>query len=175
MKNKSRFQGGQLLVFLLMAAVLVGLDQFTKQLAVSHLQGQERIELIPQVLYLLYVENFGAAFGMMQGMQYVFYVITVIVMLGIVYVVGRMPGERRYLPMLLVCLLVFSGAVGNLIDRVAHQYVVDFIYFSPINFPVFNVADIYVTCGCGLMIFLFLIVYKDEDFSFLHGGIWKKN
>ena len=74
----------------------------------------------------------------------------------------------RYLPLLLVCELIFSGAIGNFIDRVRQQYVVDFIYFSPIDFPVFNVADIYVTVGCALMVVLFLFYYKDEELGFLH-------
>ena len=156
-------------IFLLLGLVLVGLDQFTKQLAVEHLMGAARVPIIRNVLYLLYIENRGAAFGSLQGAQVFFYIITVAVLCGIVYVVHRIPqGNRHFLPLLLVCELIFSGAIGNFIDRVRQQYVVDFIYFSPIDFPVFNVADIYVTVGCALMVVLFLFYFKDEELGFLH-------
>ena len=70
---------------------------------------------------------------------------------------------------------LFVGAVGNLIDRVWHHYVVDFIYFSLINFPVFNVADIYVTCGVICLFILILFVYSDQQFDeILHAVYHKK-
>ncbi len=158
----------RIIVFLLLAAVLTAADQWTKSLAVQHLKNTDGIVLVRNVLYLIYIENRGAAFGAFQGMQIMFYLITAAVLCGIVYLLCRIPEERRYNPMLLVCLLVFSGAVGNFIDRVKQSYVVDFIYFSPIDFPVFNVADIYVTCGCFLMVLLFLMYYKEDDFLFLN-------
>lgn len=157
-------------VFLLIALLLIALDQCTKQLAVRYLAGTERITLLRHVLYLLYIENRGAAFGSLQGAQGFFYVITVVVLLGILYVVQRIPKDMHFLPLLTVCELIFSGAIGNFIDRLRQQYVVDFIYFSPIDFPVFNVADIYVTVGCFLMILLFLFFYKEEEIDFLHFG-----
>lgn len=165
----------RMLLFLLAAAILIVPDQYTKQLAVEHLKGTDSIPIIKNVLYLLYVENNGAAFGVFQGAQYMFYVITVLVLAGILYVVYKTPvKDRHFYPMLFVAELVFAGAIGNFIDRVLKKYVVDFIYFSPIDFPVFNVADIYVTCGCMIMVLLFLFYYKDEDFAYLHSGRQKK-
>ncbi|ETP73789.1 lipoprotein signal peptidase [Lachnospiraceae bacterium JC7] len=165
----------RMLLFLLMAALLIVPDQFTKQLAVEHLKGADSIPIIKNVLYLLYVENKGAAFGVFQGAQYMFYVITVVVLAGILYVVYKTPVKNRYYyPVLFVAELVFAGAIGNFIDRVKEKYVVDFIYFSPIDFPVFNVADIYVTCGCIIMVLLFLFYYKDEDFAYLNLGRSRK-
>ena len=67
----------------------------------------------------------------------------------------------------IVLTFVIAGAIGNFIDRVVNQYVVDFIYFSLIDFPKFNVADIYITCGCFIIFFFVLFIYKDEDFQFL--------
>ncbi|HBP23938.1 MAG TPA: signal peptidase II [Oribacterium sp.] len=155
--------------FLLLGAVLVALDQWTKQLAVQYLMGHDQIPILPKVLYLLYIENRGAAFGSFQGAQLFFYVITVVVLCGLLYVVKRIPVKTpHFYPLLLVCELIFAGAIGNFIDRVRQQYVVDFIYFSPIDFPVFNVADIYVTTGCFLMVLLFLFYYKDEELHFLY-------
>lgn len=163
MKSKT----ARLALFAVICVLLVGLDQLTKMQAVRYLKGGNEITLIPNALYLLYVENYGAAFGMMQGMRFVFYIITAVVAFFVLYTVARMPAEAHFRPLYIVCALIFSGALGNLIDRAMQHYVVDFIYFSPIDFPVFNVADIYVTVGCAALVALFMFVYKDEDFAFL--------
>jgi signal peptidase II len=94
-----------------------------------------------------------------------FIVLTVAVMVILVIIYLRVPQNRRFLPLNLVMVALFAGAVGNLIDRVARSYVVDFFYFRLINFPVFNVADIYVTVAVIAMIFLFFFYYKEEDFE----------
>lgn len=153
--------------FSLMALLLIALDQLTKGLAKSSLSSGREIPILPHVLELLYVQNEGAAFGVLSGQRMLFFVITVLVLSVIVCLIRRLPEKRRYFPLFLSSLLIFSGAIGNFIDRVRNGYVVDFLYFMPINFPVFNVADIYVTSGCALMIYLFLFVYRDEDFHFL--------
>ena len=74
--------------------------------------------------------------------------------------------------MRIICFVISAGAIGNFLDRVRLNYVVDFIYFSPINFPVFNVADIYVVVSMALFLISFLFLYKEEDFAFLS---WKGN
>lgn len=159
-------RGKQLILFLLLPA-LVLLDQYTKHLAVLHLKEQPDVILIRGVLQLSYVENRGAAFGSMQNMQVLLIGLPVIVLCGIVYALWKMPQTRKYLPMFLVLLVLASGAMGNLIDRIMHAYVVDFIYFSLIDFPVFNVADIYVTCSAFALVLLMLFYYKEEDTAFL--------
>lgn len=165
-----KFQFKRFGLFLLISILLIVPDYITKQLAVQYLSDGTKITILKRMLYLLYVENRGAAFGVFQGAQFMFYVITVVVMGAILYVVNRLPKEKKYVPLFVVSVLIFAGAIGNFIDRIKQQYVVDFIYFSPIDFPVFNVADIYVTCGCLLMILLFLFYYKDEDFWFMKAG-----
>jgi|GEM_PF-45954 len=161
----------RMILFLIVAVCLIVPDQITKQMAVEYLKDVHRVPIIKNVLYFLYVENQGAAFGVFQGAQYMFYFITIVVLIGILYVVYKTPvGDKYFYPIIFVAELVFAGAIGNFIDRVSQKYVVDFIYFSPIDFPVFNVADIYVTCGCVIMVFLFLFYYKDEDFAFLRNG-----
>lgn len=155
------------ILFALISALLILPDQWTKQLAVHYLSDGTSIPLVPNILYLLYVENRGAAFGILYGRQWIFYIITIVVLSAILYIVGRIPSDRRYRPLLLVSGLIFGGALGNFIDRVRQAYVVDFIYFRPIDFPVFNVADIFVTVGCFVLVLLFLLYYKDDDFDFL--------
>jgi signal peptidase II len=79
----------------------------------------------------------------------------------------RVPGGPKYLPLRLVLIFICAGAAGNLYDRVVLHYVRDFIYFSLIDFPVFNVADMYVTVSVFVLIILIMFYYKDEDFQFL--------
>ena len=114
-----------------------------------------------------YLRNSGAAWGMLSGKINLFLVFTVIVMLIVTYVIINLPATRKYMPLLITCTLLVSGAVGNFIDRVRFGYVRDFIYFKLINFPVFNVADCYVTVSVALLIILILFVYKEDDFGFL--------
>jgi len=146
------------------------LDQFTKHQAAVYLKGKDDIRLIPGVLHLtyLYPENRGIAFGMMQGGTAVFAVLTVILAAAILYAIVRMPKTRYYLPLMITCTLLLAGAAGNFADRVLRGYVIDFIYFILIDFPVFNLADIYVVTGGILLAFTGIFVYRnDEDFAFL--------
>jgi signal peptidase II len=92
-----------------------------------------------------------------------FIVLTVLVLVIITIIYRKIPWNRRFLPLNLVLIGFFAGAVGNLIDRIWHNYVVDFFYFKLINFPVFNVADIYVTLAAVFLIVEILFYYKDED------------
>ena len=147
--------------------LLVGFDQLCKYLAVLHLQDAEDVTLIKGVLTLHYLENFGAAFGSFQGATIGFLILTVVFLGVLGYIVWKIPMERKYLALRLVTMVFAAGAIGNFVDRLAHRYVIDFIYFCLIDFPVFNVADIYVTCSCIVFIFLFLFYYKDQDFDFL--------
>lgn len=145
--------------------LLVVLDQFTKVLALQNLKGQEPITIIPDVFQLLYVENRGAAFGILQNKQWVFQIITAIVLAALIWALPRMSRERHFLPLRLCLCFIGAGAVGNMIDRIFRGYVVDFFYFKLIDFPVFNVADIYVTTSAIVLIFLIVFLYKEEDFD----------
>lgn len=145
--------------------LLVVLDQFTKVLALQNLKGQEPITIIPDVFQLLYVENRGAAFGILQNKQWVFLIITAIVLAALIWALPRMSRERHFLPLKLCLCFIGAGAVGNMIDRIFRGYVVDFFYFKLIDFPVFNVADIYVTTSAIVLIFLIVFLYKEEDFD----------
>ncbi|MCR5229943.1 MAG: signal peptidase II [Solobacterium sp.] len=147
--------------------ILILLDQFTKYLAVQHLlplQGGKI--LIPGVFRLLYLENRGSAFGMLQNKQTFFIIFTIIVLVAILIVYSHMPQTARMLFLRIDLVLIFAGAIGNFIDRIRQGFVVDFLYFELIDFPIFNVADIYVTVGCILLILLLLFYYKDEELNF---------
>ena len=161
------------LIGILAAALLIGLDQWTKYLAVLHLKGQSPIVLWDGVFELHYLENRGAAFGILQGQKGIFLICTAAILVLIAYFYNRLPTGRRFFLMRLVGVLLTAGAIGNLIDRMRYSYVVDFLYFKLIDFPVFNVADCYVTVGAVLLAVLVLFVYKEDDLSFL--SLRKKN
>ena len=148
------------------------LDQWTKHLAVLHLKGKASIPIIRDVFELRYLENRGAAFGIMQGRQYFFVVVTVIICAVILLCFARMPFKAKYVPLRICAVLIWAGAAGNMADRLRLNYVVDFFDFCLIDFPVFNVADCYVVAACILFALLILFYYRDEhDFDFLRRGV----
>lgn len=165
MNNKKKVFG--LLFYIIGIVILTELDQITKALAESRLMGKPDFKILGDAFVFSYLRNSGAAWGMLSGKISLFLIFTVIVVLIITYVVINMPVVKKYVPLLITCTLLVSGAVGNFIDRVRFGYVRDFIYFKLINFPVFNVADCYVTVSVVLLIILILFVYKEDDFTFL--------
>ena len=156
-----------LTAFIVIAAGVI-LDQWSKYMAVLHLQGTDGVDLIPGVFRLTYLENRGAAFGVLQGQQWFFYIITAVILVAVLLVYRRMPAGRKFLPLRVCAVLIVSGALGNLIDRVGQGYVVDFFYFELIDFPVFNVADIFVTVSAVLLAVLLLLYYKEEDLEYIY-------
>lgn len=165
MKQQSKTIQKKAFIGILCSVILIFLDQFTKYLAVQHLKDQMPVVLWKNVLELSYLENRGAAFGIFQGKQWPLIIFTVIVLILIIYFyLMRIPSEKHFGLLNGIAILFFAGAIGNFIDRVTQRYVVDFFYFRLINFPVFNVADIYVTVAAVLLI-LCLLFYKEEDFE----------
>jgi signal peptidase II len=160
---------------LIIMIVLVCLDQWTKYLAVAHLKQQPDIILIPKVLQLHYLENTGAAFSMLENKMLLFYISTPIIVALIFYIYIRISGIASVRRLQILLVLIMAGAIGNFIDRILHQYVVDFIYFSLIDFPVFNVADIYVTCSVILLFLLILFGMSENDLAEMTDAIkWEK-
>lgn len=146
---------------------MVAVDQISKYFAVINLKGRENAVWIKNVFELQYVENDGAAFSSFSGKQGFLLVVTIAVMLFVIFEFVRIPDGKRYMWLRIDFLMIVAGALGNMIDRVRQGYVVDFFYFVPINFPRFNVADIYVTLAMPLLIILLFFVYKDNETEFL--------
>lgn len=159
----------------ILVAILVLIDQVTKNLAISNLKDQDPIIIIKDVFQLYYLENSGAAFGILQNKEWFLITVPLLILCAIFYIVYKLPKEKKYIPIYYICLFISAGAIGNLIDRVRYSYVVDFFYFELINFPVFNVADIYVSVTGVLLVLLGLFYYKDEDFDFLNFKKESKN
>ncbi len=163
MSLKNRYwTAGTLAVLVLLAA-----DQITKFLARTYLAGTAGISLIPGVFELYYLENNGAAFGIFRNRAVYFIVLAVIVLFIVLYVYGRLPAKKHYHLLRCICIFIAAGAAGNMLDRLLRGYVIDFLYFSLINFPVFNLADCFVSVGAVLAVIALLTVYHADDFSFL--------
>ena len=152
----------------ILMVILTLLDQWTKSLVVHHLKDQSDIILIPGIFRLHYLENRGAAFGILQNQRIVFVILTIIYLAAVFWFLHRCPKTGRYTLLHIIASVLTAGALGNFIDRLRLGYVVDFFYFSLINFPVFNVADCYVCVAAVLLIYCLLFRYKEEDF------LWKK-
>lgn len=154
--------------YLFLLILLVGLDQVTKYWARANFMDGDSQVIIPKVLRLIYHENDGAAWGMFSGRPVFLIALTLVMTIVIAYCFFKIPQQRMYTPLRIISVMVASGAIGNnLLDRIIHGYVIDFIYFELIDFPVFNVADMYIVIGVSFLALLILFKYKDDDFSFM--------
>lgn len=139
---------------------IVIIDQLTKYLTVRYLMPVGDVPIIPNVIHLTYVENIGAAFGMMKDYRWIFMTASSVAIVGI-YVFLVLYGIKIK-PLLGVSLsFIAGGGIGNMIDRIFLKYVVDFINFELIDFAVFNGADSFICIGAGLMI-LYIILYETK-------------
>ena len=150
--------------------ILITLDQVVKYLTVIKLKGQNPLSIIEGVFEFTYVENRGAAFGMLQNQRILFLIFTGIFILAALYILYKMPKTKRYRLLRLTMILYIAGGVGNFIDRARQGFVIDTFYFKLIDFAVFNVADSLVVIASFLFVYLLLFYYKDEDFSFISLG-----
>jgi len=141
----------QYLFMILFVAGATALDQWTKVLVVENIPLYGHMEFIPDFLSFTYVQNTGAAFSSFKGMQWLFLVVFIVFTVGVVweFIKKKMPFTtfERW------CIAaIYAGGLGNMIDRLRFGYVVDMIKTEFMNFPVFNVADSFITCGCILLL-----------------------
>lgn len=153
--------------YFLLFAILLLVDQASKYWAKAMFMDKDCI-LIPKVLRFVYHENDGAAWGMFSGNTVFLILLTVVMVIAILYFCSKIPDDKHYTPLRIVGTMIIAGGIGNnLCDRLIHGSVMDFIYFELIDFPVFNVADMYIVVGTIILAFLILFVYKDEELNFL--------
>ena len=136
---------------ILITILLILLDQGTKLWALGSLKPIHSMTVVDGFLDLTFVQ------------RWLILVLTGVIAGALIYFYRTLPKKKAYLPLRAALLLVLSGAVGNIIDRVCRGYVVDFFEFTFFDWPVFNVADIYVVAGVILMVLLIVFVLKDED------------
>ncbi|MDU5149391.1 signal peptidase II [uncultured Anaerococcus sp.] len=140
------------MIYILIIIAGIVLDRITKIYAVKHFISNPRSG---SLINLTYLENRGAAFGILQDKRILFVILTIAIVLYLLYYfITNLKSNPLVLN--IAFSLIISGALGNFYDRLFQGYVVDFIEFAFVDFPVFNIADIFVTVGCGLLIIYIL-------------------
>ena len=147
----------QMVSYLIFTTILVIIDQITKYLTVQNIDLYEVVEVIPNIVSFTYIQNTGAAFSILEGKMWFFYIITALVIGVLIYFMYSEAKNDKLLGYLLA--LILAGAIGNFIDRLLLQYVVDMIKLEFIDFAIFNVADSYLTVG---VIMLMIYTFYDE-------------
>ena len=145
------------MVYLLMtlaAAIIVAADQITKYLVVANIDLGGYVKAIDGLFHFTYIQNDGAAFSMLKGQQWLFAVLFVVLTVAVIWeFYKKKMGFTAFEKWCIVA--IWAGGLGNMIDRVRLGYVVDMVNLEFMNFPVFNVADCFITCGCiALMVSL---------------------
>ena len=164
MRKKSKLM---LFIDLIVILTLFAGDQFTKYLAIVHLKNQPAFILIDGVLELQYLENRGSAFGMLQNQKFFILFVGFVFLAVLLFFLFKMPSGKKFRAAHIAISAIIAGGIGNMVDRFRFDYVVDFISFVLINFPIFNVADCYIVVFTILLFFLFVFVYKESDLEFL--------
>ncbi|KMJ58563.1 peptidase A8 [Bacillus sp. LL01] len=149
-------------MYYLIALVIIIVDQLTKWLVVRYMELGESIPIIHNFLYLSSHRNRGAAWGILEGQMYFFYIITVGVVIGLIIYLQKLPKDQPWMKLALS--LMLGGAIGNFIDRLLHQEVIDFIntFIFTYDFPIFNVADSALVIGVGIILVLTILEGKKE-------------
>lgn len=177
----------EIVLAIIIAFILIAFDQFTKFLAILKLKNNPDFEIIPNVFVLRYLPNDSAAFSLdpitlldkifhfklfaenpaafLNAKMIFFIIMTIIVIILLCLLYLKIPNTKHFCILNIILIFFISGAIGNCIDRCMNQYVVDFLYFKLINFPIFNVADIYVTCSAIATMFFGLFYYKESDYE----------
>lgn len=152
---------GYYLFNLICIVILLFFDQWTKQLASKNLKDAKAFPIIPKVFELYYLENRGVAFGMMQNQKVFILTMTIVLMAMVLYFLHKVHKMKHSIFARIALILIASGGIGNMIDRILNGFVTDFFSFVLINFPIFNVADIYIVVGTA-MVCIYILFFSEE-------------
>ena len=144
----------------LFSAGVVALDQYTKYLTVAHIAQYADVPFIPGFLGFTFVKNTGAAFSSFEGQQWLFALIFAVFTAAILWEYFKKPMPFSTFERWCIA-AIYGGAMGNIIDRIFRGFVVDMIHLDFMNFPVFNVADCFITCGC-IALFVSLAFFNKQ-------------
>ncbi len=149
-----------MITWIIIAALIVIIDQLAKLLVIANLGPTDCIHIIPGLFDFVYVKNTGAAFSILSENTVLLSLISVAFCIGVgIYWYIKRPTNKLFCTSLT---MLFAGALGNAIDRIFRGFVVDFISTSFMTFPVFNIADIAITCGAAILIIYMLFFDEDE-------------
>lgn len=152
-----------MIYYYLLALVVLIVDQVTKYLVVQNIELYQVKAFLPGVLSWMYIQNTGAAWSILEGQMWFFYVITTVVIIGVLYIMQKYAKKSRLFSMGLA--LILAGALGNFIDRIRLGYVVDMVRIELIDFPIFNVADMSLSIGVALIIVYVLLDEKNKKLA----------
>ena len=146
------------IIYLFIILFEVLLDQFSKQIVTAYLDLYQKVEVIPSFFNLTYVQNYGAGFSILEGQRFLFLFITIVAIIIFSYMLYK--GKNSHIVYKTSLLLILGGTLGNFIDRIVHTYVVDFLDFIIFgyDFPVFNIADYFLTIGVILLLIYTLFI-----------------
>lgn len=166
---KSRFWTKKRLLIadLIIILLLIVADQVVKYFATVMLENRGSVVLIEGILQLTYLKNTGGILGVLQNQTLFIMFIVIVLILIVIYLLTKLPDKPKFIIMHLVLSCLLSGALGNMLDRIRFGYVVDFIYFIGIDFPIFNCADILISVSTIILLFLLIFYYKEKDLEFL--------
>ena len=168
-------RGRILFCSLIVMAVLIILDQITKDLMIKNYSVGEGMVIIKGFLELLHIKNKGSAWGIFNDKPVVPILISCVLILLILFVYKNIIKYRKYKSLRICIVFLLSGALSNIIDRIRIGSVTDFVYFKWLDFPVFNVADIYVTISMMVMLILLIFSYKGSDLDVMLGNGYLDN
>ncbi len=150
--------------------VLFFVDKYTKIWAINNIKDKENINIIDGVFELAYVENKGAAWGMFEGATLFFAIITIVVVLAVIWTFISL-GKSKKDKLLKISLVVFTaGVLGNFYERMLYHKVVDMLHFYLIEYPVFNVADVFIVVSSIVVAVLLIFFYKEDELKFMKFG-----
>jgi len=149
--------------FIIAAAVII-LDQYSKYIISTHMEMYESFNFIKYILNITYLTNTGAAFGVLKDHRWIFIILSVVAIIIMAAMLVYFIKKKNFFWLQIALALMISGGIGNMIDRIYHGYVVDFLEFDFVNFAIFNIADSCVTIGCVICI-IFIIVKRNEIFK----------
>lgn len=164
----SKKKGLMLILDLVLVLLLLVFDQFTKHMAVTYLKDRPAIPLLEGILEFQYLENRGAAFGMLKDQKIFILFVGIVFLAVILFFLLKMPDHKKYNVVHILLSVIIAGGIGNMADRFRLDYVIDFIYFVPIDFPIFNLADSYIVMATIGLFIVFMFVYKEKDLEFLN-------
>ncbi len=168
MNNKHRIAKKILIWDAICMVLLTAIDRVSKYLAAYYCKDNDNITLIENVLQIVYLENTGGAFGLLNNQRFFFIFIASLFVCLIVIFILMLPDNKRMNSLNIWLSFILAGTIGNMIDRILYGYVVDFVYIMPIKFPVFNFSDICISLGVFFTIILILFKLKEKDFEFLN-------
>lgn len=150
-------------------SLLTAIDQLTKFIVSGSFKLYDSKMVIKGIFSITYIQNEGIAWGMFQGKRVLFIIMTILVLLLCFYVYSNIANKNKFMFLRVSLIVLMSGAMGNMIDRIKLGYVIDFFCFEFIDFPIFNVADIYVVVSMIAIFILIIFIYSNEDFDEIIG------